>query len=250
MNFSRYTLPLSAIHTLFKHFIHLKTYNMRRSFIFLFPLACFMVIVFLSSCSKDEEETGGQANILFVHGYTFGKNSTLVINDSVIVALTAGYGNFTQYQLVNSGSNAVKVRDNTLDSIIHQSSLNFKKDAYYSIFMANNGQAPKLIAEEDDLGIPDATKTYVRLINLCPNGDNMQLNLTGGATVVSGVAINSASDFIALDPGKLNFTIVGANSLLSSITNFSMLAGKKYSILMTGFVGQTPKATHNIIVNK
>ena len=223
---------------------------MRKFNLYVFALYALLGMALWIGCSKDEEETGGVSNLMFVHGFTLGKNSTLIVGDSVISLLTAGYGNFTQYQSVGSGNKSIKVRDNTLDSIITQTSFSLKKDVSYSVMLVNNGQQGELILQEDDLQVADANKSYVRLINLCPNADNMQLNVTGGATVASGIPFKSTSGFMALDPGKYSFTIVGANAVLSSITNFNLVGGKKYSILMTGFAGQTPKATHNIIVNK
>lgn len=201
-------------------------------------------------CSKDEDDSGGIAKLMFIHGYTSGKNSTVLVNDSVMLPLTAGFGNFTLYQTLASGNSSFKVRDNTLDSIIASNSFNLKKNSNYSLMLTNKDPGSELLLLTDDLELADTSKSYLRLINLVPNGNNMSLNITSGATVTSGVAFKTASTFNPVTPGKTDFTIVSGATVVSTITNFNLLPGKKYSILMTGLVGQLPKAGHNIIVNK
>ncbi|MBK8954864.1 MAG: DUF4397 domain-containing protein [Saprospiraceae bacterium] len=202
------------------------------------------------ACSKDEDDSGGIAKLMFIHGYTAGKNSTVLVSDSAIAALTAGFGNFTLYETLNSGNSTIKVKDNTLDSILASGSFNLKKNANYSLIYANKDAGSELLLVNDDLTVADSTQSYLRLINLVPNGNNMSLNVTSGATLASGIAFKTISAFSPVAPGKTDFTIVAGSTVVSTISNFSLLPGKKYSILMTGLVGQNPKASHNIIVNK
>ncbi|MBK9107188.1 MAG: DUF4397 domain-containing protein [Saprospiraceae bacterium] len=201
-------------------------------------------------CAKDEDDSGGLANLMFIHAYTSGKNATVLVNDSLMLPLTAGFGNFTLYQSLASGNSSFKIRDNTLDSIIASNSFNLKKNSNNTLMLTNKDAGSELLLVSDDLELADTSKSYLRLINLVPNGNNMSLNITSGATVASGVAFKAVSTFNPISPGKTDFTIVAGATVVSNITNFNLLPGKKYSILMTGLVGQTPKASHNIIVNK
>ncbi|MBK8296987.1 MAG: hypothetical protein IPK91_06870 [Saprospiraceae bacterium] len=56
--------------------------------------------------------------------------------------------------------------------------------------------------------------------------------------------------FTSLTPAKHDLTIKSGATVVVSISNLNILPNKKYSILITGLVNQTPKASYNIIVNK
>lgn len=223
---------------------------MKKAFSFFGIFICVLSISGFFACSDENDDSGGIAKLLFIHGYTSGKNSTVLVADSVMIPLTAGFGNFTLYQSLASGNTSFKVRDNTLDSIIASNAFNLKSNANYSLLLANKDAGTELVLVTDDLSVSDTSKSYLRLINLVPNGNNMSLNITAGATVASGISFKSVSAFNPIAPGKTDFTIVSGSTVVSNITNFNLLPGKKYSVLMTGFVGQNPKASHNIIVNK
>ena len=217
----------------------------------LLALSIFAMLTFvLTSCSKSEDEPGGPSGNMFINGLTDGKVSTVLVSDSVYTGLTAGFGNFTQYQDVANGDHQFKLRDNTNNSILLTGSFKIGGDRHYSLMAVNSSLNPEWVLVEDDLSIADTTKAYIRLINLCPNSSSMQLKITSGADVVNDLSFKSASAFQALTAGKTNFTISSNSTILTSISNFNLLPGKKYSILMTGLVNQTPKASHNIVVNK
>lgn len=210
----------------------------------------YLLAITASSCSKSEDDPGGPSGVMFINGLTDGKVSTVLVTDSVYTSLTAGFGNFTQYQDVSSGDHTFKLRDNTNNTVILTGSFKIGGDTHYSLMAVNSSLNPEWVLVEDDLSVADTSKAYIRLINLCPNSGSMQLKITSGADVVNSLNYKAASAFQAMAPGKTNFTIISGSTMVSSISNFNLLAGKKYSVLMTGLVNQTPKASHNIVVNK
>ncbi len=206
--------------------------------------------LFVFNCSSSDDGPSGPSKLMFINGLTDGKVSTVLVNDSAYVLMTAGFGLFTQYQDINSGNQNFKIRDNVSGAIVVGSSFNLAASKNYSLMATGNLAIPELVIVEDDLTVNDTTKTYVRLINLSSNSSPMTLSISLGADVVSGINYKSASQFAALDPGKTDLTIKSGATVVSSISNLNILAKKKYSILVTGLINQAPKASYNIIVNK
>lgn len=209
-----------------------------------------ILCLFFVTCKKEDEPTGS-AQLLFINGLTDGRMSTVLISDSTYAELHAAFGQFTQYHRITSGNQNFKLRDNTLDSIIGSKTLNVSIDRNYSLMAAGTTANVELVLKEDDLSIPDSTKGYIRLINLSQNSLPMTMSVTAGADLATNIAYKSASGFVVMDPGKYGLTIKSGNTvIINTPTQLSVGAKKKYSILISGLVNQTPKANYDIIVNK
>ncbi|MBK6545577.1 MAG: DUF4397 domain-containing protein [Saprospiraceae bacterium] len=206
--------------------------------------------ILFQNCSKDDAGASGPANLMFVNGLTDGKVSTVIIADSTIVALTAGFGSFSAYNQIQNGSQSFKIRDNTTGSIVVSNNFNISGEKNYTLMATGNTLNPELVIQEDNLTISDSSKGYIRLINLSSNSNQMTLSITSGADLVSGVNYKSSSDFVSLSPNKYDLSIKSGATEFAKVTNFNLNANKKYSILVTGLVGQTPKASVNFIINK
>ena len=122
----------------------------------------------------------------------------------------------------------------------------FDADKYYTVAAAGTAAAPVAVVINDDLSIPDASKAYIRIINLVSNGPGVDLAIGTAAPLVSNVAYKSASDFVAVAPANSSAPLIvqvrstGTTTLLgAAITNFTALAGRKYTILVRGLVGKT-----------
>jgi hypothetical protein len=215
-----------------------------------FCSSCLLLfIVLYSSCTKDED-LSGNANLMFVNGMSDSNNCTLSISDSLYLSLTAGFGNFTLYNEVSSGSHTIKVRENILGEVLLEKNYKLSSNKFYTVLSAGVKGNSELILKEDDLTVRDTGKTYVRLINLCPNSSAMSLNITGGMDLATNVTYKSVSEFNTLASGSYQMTVKSGNTIIATIPNIHVKSNKKYSILLTGFVNQNPKASYNIIVNK
>lgn len=207
-------------------------------------------LALMISCSKSDEGDSGPSQLLFINGIVNGNPCTVSVDDSLYLNLTAAFGLFTQYNEVQSGNRNFKIIDSKILGAVATRSFNLSSGKNYSLMAVNTNLSPELAIVEDDLSVKDSTMAYVRLINLCPNSTNMELNITSGQNIINGLAFKSASSFMAISPGRQDFTIIGNSTQIAQISNFNLLAQKKYSILITGLIGQNPKATYNIVVNK
>lgn len=222
---------------------------MKNSF---FTTAAVVLSIFCSffSCGSSDDGPSGPSKLMFINGLIDGKLSTVLVEDSVIVALSAGFGGITQYEEINSGNQNFKIRDNVTNAFVVNANFNIGSAKNYSLMAIGSLSSPELIIHEDDLSIADTSKGYIRLINLSSNSNPMTMSISSGADLVSGVNYKSTSLFTSLTPAKYDLTIKSGATVVVSISNLNLLANKKYSILVTGLVNQIPKASYNIIVNK
>ncbi|MEI2694540.1 MAG: DUF4397 domain-containing protein [Saprospiraceae bacterium] len=218
--------------------------------VFTTAIVVLSIVCSFFGCSSSDDGPSGPSKLMFINGILDGKLSTVLVEDSVIVALTAGFGGITQYQEINSGNQNFKIRDNISNAFVVNANFNIGSAKNYSLMAIGTLSSPELIINEDDLSVADTTKGYIRLINLSANSNPMTMSISSGADLVSGVNYKSTSLFTSLSPAKHDLTIKSGATVVVSISNLNILPNKKYSILITGLVNQTPKASYNIIVNK
>lgn len=218
--------------------------------VFTTAIGILSIVCSFFGCGSSDDGPSGPSKLMFINGILDGKLSTVLVEDSVIVALTAGFGGITQYQEINSGNQNFKIRDNVSNAFVVNANFNIGSAKNYSLMAIGTLSSPELIINEDDLSVADTTKGYIRLINLSANSNPMTMSISSGADLVTGVNYKSTSLFTSLTPAKHDLTIKSGATVVVSISNLNILPNKKYSILITGLVNQTPKASYNIIVNK
>ena len=81
---------------------------------------CWILLLtfFFIACSKEEDQPSGPAQLMFINGLTDGNLSTVIVADSTILALTAGFGNPSAYNQINSGNQKFELRDLVTGNIV------------------------------------------------------------------------------------------------------------------------------------
>jgi hypothetical protein len=152
--------------------------------------------------------------------------------------------------MLTPGAATVKIATPTSGTGTGQTVLNanatFNADKYYTVAATGTATAPAATVINDDLSIPDASKAYVRIINLLKDGPGVDLALGTGTPLVNIVAYKAASDFVAITPANFSVPLAlqvrstGTTTRLgTAITNFTAFAGQKYTFLVRGSVGKT-----------
>ena len=126
---------------------------------------------------------------------------------------------------------------------------NFEQGKYYTIAIAdslNAVPASRLDAViiEDNLSIPDATKSYFRILNFMLKGtaDVEFVGPAGGSSFTrNNLAFKSVSQFEPIDEAtyKIYLRANGSATKLDSIAAFTPVKGRKYTLYTRGVVGQT-----------
>ena len=162
----------------------------------------------------------------------------------------------TGYAVVPAGQSTVTLSapaSTTAGSatVVSEQSLMLDDGKYYSLLLAGTGPKPEVIVLTDDLSQTlDPTKYYVRFINLAI-GQNYDLGLTGGATLLSNLAYKGISAFIpvnaAVNPA-FSIRLPGSTADVVGVTFSSNITGRVLTIVARGTPGKTGTQAPNLTI--
>ncbi|WP_080238504.1 DUF4397 domain-containing protein [Spirosoma rigui] len=193
------------------------------------------------------------ARVKILHAIPDGPAVDVFVNDAKVngpsLAFYTGYPD-REYLALTPGAATLKIATPASATVAGQPVLTanatFEADKYYTVAATGTAAAPVAVIINDDLRIPDASKAYVRVINLLPGGPGVDLAIGTGTPLVSNVAYKAASDFVGITPANssapltLQVRSAGTTTLLgTAVTNFTAFAGRKYTILVRGIAGKT-----------
>ncbi|KAB7731325.1 DUF4397 domain-containing protein [Rudanella paleaurantiibacter] len=169
-------------------------------------------------------------------------------------------GNLANYALVTPGQAAITIStpaSTTAGSatVVTEQSITLDDTKYYSLFVAGPTAKPEVLLLTDDFGSAlDATKTYVRFINLT-SGGTYDFALSNGTMLAPALAFKGVTSFIAIDPAitpSFVFRAPGTTANLGTITLTNTAAGRVITIFTRGVVGRTGTAAPgiNLYINR
>jgi hypothetical protein len=115
---------------------------------------------------------------------------------------------------------------------------------YYTIAVVDSLSRLDAVIIEDNLNVPDTSKSYFRILNFMMKGtaDLEFQGSSGGYNFnKNGITFKTVTNFDTLTQGtyKIILRANGAATRLDSITAFTPLKGRKYTLYTRGVVGQT-----------
>ena len=121
----------------------------------------------------------------------------------------------------------------------------FEQGKFYSVAIVDSLSRLEAVIVEDNLNIPDTSKSYFRIANFMLNG-TADVSITsstipGYSFQKNGIGYKSVSNFDTLSAGtyKILLRANGSATRLDSITAFAPANGRKYTLYTRGVVGQT-----------
>lgn len=121
----------------------------------------------------------------------------------------------------------------------------FEQGKFYSVAIIDSLSRLDAVIVEDNLNIPDTSKSYFRIANFMLNGtadvEFTSSTMLGYNFQKNGLAYKSVSNFDTLSAGtyKIMLRANGSATRLDSITAFAPAKGRKYTLYTRGVVGQT-----------
>jgi hypothetical protein len=215
--------------------------------ILLHSLTLLLLISFLTSCSKEDDVmTPATARVMVVHASPNAPAVDVRVNNAVALSNVAYPANST-YASIDAGSTNIKVSPTGSTNYVIDATLDLKSNMNYSVFAIDSVAKIKAAVVMDDLTAPAAGKAHVRFFHFSPNAPAVDIAVTGGPVVFSNrmfndQATNSAlQNFTALDAGTYNLEVrlAGTNTVVLSLPNVMLTAGKIYTVFAKGFVGGT-----------
>lgn len=162
---------------------------------------------------------------------------------SVVPSLSSGYS------ITASGTHTISAKVPSTSATLAGQTIVSKSTIlgagkFYTIAVVDSLKRLDALIIEDDLNVPDTSKSYFRIMNFMVGGtaDVDFVGTTGGYNFSrTGIAFKNVSNFDTLTQAtyKIYLRANGSASKLDSITAFAPLKGKKYTLYTRGVVGQT-----------
>jgi hypothetical protein len=213
--------------------------------ILLHALTLMLLIGFLNSCSKEDDVmTPSTARVMVVHASPNAPAVDVRVNNAVALSNVAFPANST-YTGINAGSTNIKVSPTGSTNYVIDATVDLKSNMNYSVFAIDSVAKIKAAIVMDDLTAPAAGKSHVRFFHFSPNAPAVDIAVTGGPLVFSNRMFNDQStnnqlsNFTPLDAGTYNLEVrlAGTNTVVLSLPNVMLSAGKIYTVFAKGFAG-------------
>jgi hypothetical protein len=208
--------------------------------------------LFISSCSKNDVDDSGTANIKVVNASSASPAQGFYLANRTIVQSGLAFGNESNYITTNSGNNLeLQFRTDGTTTAYATGTFNVDRGKTYTAFLAGDGQAARVKLYEDDISAPASGQAKVRFVHLSDAAPaSIDIRNVGGTNLVASLGRDNASSFVAIAPGILSLQVYGAGQS-TSIGNFdltTLVAGKIYTVYVAGSAAgsiSVKKITHN-----
>jgi hypothetical protein len=207
---------------------------------------------FISSCSKNDVDDSGTANIKVVNASAASSAQGFYLANRTIVQSGLTFSNESNYITTNSGNNLeLQFRNDGSTSAFATGTFNVDRGKTYTVFLAGDGQAARVKLYEDDLSAPASGQAKVRFVHLSDAAPaSIDIRTAGGTNLVTSLGRDNASSFVAIAPGILSLQVYAAGQT-ASLGNFditTLAAGKIYTVYVAGSAAgsiSVQKITHN-----
>lgn len=221
----------------------MKKFNLFLSFAFSF--------IFICSCGKDDNNVNSNpANLAFINACK-DCGTTRIKVDTLYSNRIAFQFNSDKYLTVKSGSQNIVLTDTSKLVTLGSITKTMNGDKYYTLVSSGTKASLNILFLEDDLNAADTTKTYIRFVNVYPDGSKISvLDNSNSAEIVKDLANGTSTAFMPLTPSaKFDFKISSNSAPSYPVRGSSFLKGKKYTVYFTSSPS-TNIPTNGVFINK
>jgi hypothetical protein len=204
-----------------------------------------LATVFAAGCKKDDSSptspaTTPTASVMVVHASPNAPGVDLLL-DNVKVGTNLTFPNNTGYVAVDAGIRNVKVNVTGTSTTVIGADVPVGAAAAYTIFAADSVSKIAPVVLIDTLTTPASGKAHVRFVHLSPNAPAVDVAVTGGAVLFGNKTFKSFTSFTPLAAATYNLEVrlAGTSTVVLSLPNITLTAGKIYTVFAKGFVAGT-----------
>jgi hypothetical protein len=207
----------------------------------------FILALFVVSCDDDDDDdTPPKAKVMIVHASPDAPAVDVRINDAVLLTAVA-YPTNSPYNEINSGNTNVKFSPTGTTNYVINANATFDENVNYTIFAIDSAIKIKGVAVADNLTTPASGKSHVRFFHFSPNGPAVDIAVAGGTVLFPNRSFNDQSTnaaltaFTEVNAGTYNLEVraPGTSTVIFTVPNVILEAGKIYTVFARGFVGGT-----------
>ena len=146
-----------------------------------------------------------------------------------------GYGVLSNYLTVPVGTYAVAMRTAgapATDPPVLTTSVTVATGKAYLVAGVGRHADLGLKVIDDDLSLPAAGKAKVRIVQASLRAPVLDLSIVGGASIDTGVAFATTTEYLQVAPGRWTLRAQGTNGGPAAILGVRLQAGNVYSLLV------------------
>jgi len=195
----------------------------------------------LSAATPASAQQADTARVRVVHASPDAPAVDVYLNDSKAITNLA-FKASSDFAAVPAGSYAVKVTATGATDAVISATLPLEAGQSYTVVAV--GRLADITARvyQDDTSALAAGKARLRVIHASPNTPGVDVAVTGGPVLITNLAFPNASDNLTVDAGTYNVEVrpTGTQTAALSAPGLALDAGKYYTVLAVGLLGETP----------
>ncbi|MCZ4242811.1 DUF4397 domain-containing protein [Pedobacter punctiformis] len=197
-----------------------------------------LTIVSLFSCQKTEPSDTPTTSLRVINASPASATYNVYLGGTPINTVALPFTGASTYKSGLPGAYSIKFTTANSTESLFSKDISLAQSIYSSFYLLNKpGQLDGLLTT-DDLSIPDASKAYIRFINLAPDAATaLDLAKTGSTSaLISNKAYKAISNFIAVDAGSYAFDAkeTGGLTVKATLAGAILTAGYHYDVICAG----------------
>jgi hypothetical protein len=206
-----------------------------------------MITVLISSCKKNDDTyepvVYGDANIRVVNTVSGSNAQDFYQGDTKLSTTAIAYGENTPSIKLKAGNSIISLKSTGTTTTTTSSNTLLETNINYTFFYYTNlGGAAQFNGLIDNNAAPATGKVKVRFLNLGSALNNtLNISITGGSVVVTGIGFANATDYYSLDANSsLDFTVL-SSGITGNIPGTNFVSGKIYTVWFDAATSTTAK---------
>lgn len=180
-------------------------------------LAMFTILV--SSCKKDdtvEPIVYGDASIRVANTVSGSSAQDFYQGTSKLSTTAIAYGEASAYLKIKAGNSTISFKNATTATTTATQNIGAETNSSYTAFYLTSASGSgQIIGFQDDTTAPASGKVKVRFVNVSSAfNNNLNINITGGAALTSGLQYSYASVYNTIDAtATLSVQVIGSTTV-------------------------------------
>lgn len=200
-------------------------------------ILCFLTIIALFSCKKQEVDTTAYAAITIVNASPTAATYDVYLSGNKLNTSALPLGGGVSYTQLVAASYDLKFTVAGRGESVFTRTVNLNQNTYHSFYLIGSPSSFDGIFAVDDLTATSTTQAFVRFVNLSPDAPALTLGITGGATVGSSQAFKGIGSFVPVATGAQSFELKDNSSVVrATLTGVNLVANGYYTVIARGLV--------------
>jgi len=180
--------------------------------------------------------TPADACVRLIHASPDAPAVDVYVNGSIVVENLA-FGAGTDFVALQAGDDRevqIVSTGNPIDDSILDNSIDLDEGKAYEIIVSNMVADIETITKDVDLSAVPEGQTRLRLIHAAPDVDGIDMVVTDGPELFTGVDFKDVTDYQTIDAGTYDVQIKHGDDVLIRVTDFTVEAGQVYDVIAIG----------------